>query len=81
MVQSAYMSDAAQHADLILPASVHYEKNGTMLNDSGRVQRLMNTIEPPIGVREDWKVLSQLGKALGCENGTSWLLGKIGAVK
>lgn len=66
-VQSAYMSDAAKLADLILPASIHYEKNGTMLNDSGRVQRLMNVIEPPIGVREDWKVLSQLGKALGCD--------------
>ncbi|MCH7495501.1 MAG: molybdopterin-dependent oxidoreductase [Candidatus Marinimicrobia bacterium] len=68
IVQSAYLSDEAKLADVVLPGRFHYEKNGTMTNDRNRVQRIRSVVEPPIGVKEDWEVIVEFGGALGVKN-------------
>ncbi len=67
IVQSAYLSDEANLADVVLPGTFHYEKNGTVTNDRNRVQRVRQVVQPPVGVKEDWKVISEFGRVLGTE--------------
>ncbi len=40
VVHEMFMTETAQHADIILPASCAYEKDGTVTNTSGEVQLL-----------------------------------------
>ena len=68
IVQSAYLSDEAKLADVVLPGTFHYEKNGTMTNDRNRVQRVRGVVQSPIGVMEDWKVIVKFSEALGIKN-------------
>ena len=68
IVQSAYLSDEAKLADVVLPGTFHYEKNGTMTNDRNRVQRVRGVVQTPIGVKEDWEVIAEFGEALGIKN-------------
>ena len=50
----------------ILPASAFAEKNGTMINEDGRLQRLRTAVEPPRSVRLELElfqaVLGKLGQ-------------------
>ena len=68
IVQTAYLSDEAKLADVVLPGTFHYEKNGTMTNDRNRVQRVRGVVQSPIGVKEDWKVIVEFSGALGIKN-------------
>lgn len=67
IVQSTYLSDAAKLADLVLPGTMHYEKSGTMTNDRRRVQKINQAVVPPVGTREDWKVILEFANSIGCE--------------
>ena len=40
IVHSSYFNKTAQLADIVLPASSFVEKNGTMVNINGRIQRI-----------------------------------------
>src|ERR1019366_9949219 len=44
VVQDLFMTETAQQADVVLPAASAYEKNGTVTNTSGEVQRLTRAI-------------------------------------
>lgn len=50
-------SPSAAAAHVVLPVVSFAEKNGTMINLSGRVQRLNRAISSPGTSREDWLVL------------------------
>jgi NADH-quinone oxidoreductase subunit G len=52
-------------ADVVLPGSAYTEKNGTLVNTEGRVQRLKRAAFPPGDARDDWAVLRALSEALG----------------
>jgi len=48
-VQDMFLTETAQLADVVLPAACAYEKNGTITNVTGEVQRLklaINTMAP-----------------------------------
>ncbi len=55
----------ADAAALVLPSAAFAEKRGSMVNLSGRLQRLNRAVEPPGGARDDWEILRDLIKALG----------------
>lgn len=55
----------AKEADLILPGSTLLEKNGTLINNEGRVQDLGFCLKPPADARNDWKIFEALGNFLG----------------
>jgi NADH dehydrogenase/NADH:ubiquinone oxidoreductase subunit G len=46
IVQHSHLSDLAKDADLVLPASTHYETAGSVIDYMGRLRRLEQAIEP-----------------------------------
>ena len=51
-------------AHVILPGHAFTEKNGTVTNMEGRVQRIMRGIDAE-SVRDDWRVFQELANRLG----------------
>jgi NADH-quinone oxidoreductase subunit G len=67
-VQSSLLANpSAAHADLVLPGAAFAEKRGSMVNLSGRLQRLNRAIEPPANARDDWEMLRDLISAVSGE--------------
>jgi NADH-quinone oxidoreductase subunit G len=61
----AFLNESNRHADLIFPASVFSEKEGTTTNLEGRVQKV-NAITPAPGLsRPDWAILDDLSTRMG----------------
>jgi NADH-quinone oxidoreductase subunit G len=50
----------ANASHVILPGAAFAEKRGSMVNLSGRLQRLNRAIELPAQVRDDWEILRDL---------------------
>ncbi len=59
----------ADHAHVVLPTAAWAEKRGSMINATGRLQRLNKAIEPPAGARDDWEAIRDLTQALTGSNG------------
>jgi NADH-quinone oxidoreductase subunit G len=51
-------------AHLVLPTAAFTEKRGSMVNLSGRLQRLNRAVEPPGQARDDWEILRDLSSAI-----------------
>ena len=54
-------------AHIVLPAAAFAEKRGSMVNLSGRLQRLNRAIEMPGQAHDDWEILRDLTLALSGE--------------
>jgi formate dehydrogenase major subunit len=65
VVQDIFLTETACFADVILPASALYEKNGTVSNTNRQVQRVRPAVPPPGEAREDWKITVELAQRLG----------------
>ena len=65
IVQDIFLTETANYADIILPASTLYEKNGTVSNTNRQVQRVRPAVPPPGDAREDWSVTVELGQRIG----------------
>ncbi len=65
IVQDIFLTETANYADIILPASALYEKNGTVSNTNRQVQRVRPAVAPPGEAREDWKVTVELARRIG----------------
>jgi NADH-quinone oxidoreductase subunit G len=50
----------ASAAHLVLPAAAFAEKRGSMVNLSGRLQRLNRAVELPAQAKDDWEILRDL---------------------
>ncbi|MFN0125125.1 MAG: molybdopterin-dependent oxidoreductase [Verrucomicrobiales bacterium] len=59
----------ADLAHVVLPTAAWAEKRGSMINATGRLQRLNKAIEPPANARDDWEALRDLTQALAGSNG------------
>jgi NADH-quinone oxidoreductase subunit G len=65
LLQTSILANAtADHAHLVLPSAAFAEKRGSMVNLSGRLQRLNRAVEPTGQVRDDWEILRDLLLAL-----------------
>ena len=65
LVQSHILANpTALAAHRVLPAAAFTEKRGSMVNLSGRLQRLNRVLEPPGQARDDWQILRDLTCAL-----------------
>ena len=67
VVQDPFMTVTAQFADVILPAAVFAEKEGTFTNSERRVQRVRKAVEPRGLARPDWRILVDLARAVGAD--------------
>ncbi len=65
IVQDIFLTETANYADIILPASALYEKNGTVSNTNRQVQRVRPAVTPPGEAREDWKITVELAQRIG----------------
>jgi len=61
---SVLANPTADRAHIVLPSAAFAEKRGSMVNLSGRLQRLNRAVEPPGLVRDDWEILRDLLLAL-----------------
>src|SRR5437762_7146110 len=53
-------------ADLVLPAAIWGEKDGTYTNSERRVSKVNKAVEPPGEARSDLQIFLDLASALGC---------------
>ena len=64
----------AKMAHVVLPGSGYAEKRGSMINATGRLQRLNKAIDSPGQSREDWEILHELNRAVDGEDGVTELV-------
>src|SRR6266550_5351 len=65
VVQDIFLTETAEFADVILPASSYLEKDGTYTNTDRRVQLGRKVLDPPGQARVDWEVLQDIANRLG----------------
>ena len=54
----------AKASHVVLPGAGFAEKRGSMVNVTGRLQRLNQAISPPEGAMDDWEITRELVRAL-----------------
>ncbi|MEO0343917.1 MAG: formate dehydrogenase subunit alpha [Pseudomonadota bacterium] len=62
VVQDIFLTETANYADVILPASAFAEKSGTVTNTNRQVQMGRPAVSPPGEAREDWAITTELAK-------------------
>ncbi len=65
VVQDIFLTETANYADVILPASAFAEKSGTVTNTNRQVQMGRPAVPPPGEAKEDWWIEVQLANRLG----------------
>ncbi|MEK9745967.1 MAG: molybdopterin-dependent oxidoreductase, partial [Candidatus Puniceispirillum sp.] len=65
VVQDIFLTETANYADVILPASAWAEKTGTVTNTNRQVQMGRPAVPPPGAAREDWWITVELAKRIG----------------
>jgi formate dehydrogenase major subunit len=65
VVQDIFLTETAEFADVILPASSYFEKSGTYTNTDRRVQIGRPVLESPGEAREDWRIICDIADRLG----------------
>src|ERR1051326_1765777 len=64
VVQDMFLTDTARQADVVLPAACAYEKNGTVTNTTGEVQRLARAINT-MGAKPDLEIIGFIAREMG----------------
>jgi NADH-quinone oxidoreductase subunit G len=59
--------ESTSHANIVLPAESHAEKEGTVTHPEGRLQRLRSNVPHPEGTRPGWWALNELLLRLGVD--------------
>jgi len=67
VVQDIFLTETANYADVILPASAFFEKSGTVTNTNRQVQIGRRAVPPPGEAREDWAITVELARRLGMD--------------
>src|SRR6516164_4067739 len=67
VVQDIFLTETAEFADVILPASSYLEKDGTYTNTDRRVQLGRKVLDPPGGARVDWEVVQDIANRIGLD--------------
>lgn len=67
VVQDIFITETANYADVILPASAFYEKSGTVTNTNRQVQMGRPAVAPPGEAKEDWWITVELANRCGLD--------------
>ncbi|HLH65661.1 MAG TPA: formate dehydrogenase subunit alpha [Solirubrobacteraceae bacterium] len=65
VVQDIFLTETAEFADVILPASSYLEKEGTYTNTDRRVQLGRKVLDPPGQARVDWEIVQEIARRVG----------------
>jgi len=60
-----FLSESGQHADVVLPGSLHEEDDGTSTSGEGRIIKINAAVTPPGEARLDWQILLDIAERLG----------------
>ncbi|MBT3552850.1 MAG: formate dehydrogenase subunit alpha [Rhodospirillaceae bacterium] len=67
VVQDIFLTETANFADVILPASAWPEKDGTVTNTDRRVQIGRRALDMPGEARQDWWLIQELARRIGLD--------------
>jgi formate dehydrogenase major subunit len=67
VVQDIFLTETAEFADVILPASSYLEKDGTYTNTDRRVQLGRKVMDCPGQARVDWEIIQDIAKRIGLD--------------
>ena len=65
IVQGVLLTELAKAADVVLPGASWIEKDAIYVNQDGRLQASARAMSSPGEAQEDWKILTDVGLALG----------------
>jgi formate dehydrogenase major subunit len=65
VVQDVFLTETAEFADVILPATTFMEKDGTYTNTDRRVQLGRKVLEPRGDARPDWQIIQDIANRIG----------------
>lgn len=65
VVQDSFLSGTAKTANVVLPAAVYAEVDGTVTNAERRIQLVRKAQEPAEGVKANWEIISEVAGKLG----------------
>ncbi|MEI8393215.1 MAG: formate dehydrogenase subunit alpha [Rhodospirillaceae bacterium] len=65
VVQDIFLTESAQYADVVLPASSLLEKSGSFTNTNRHIQISRPVLDLPGEARQDWWILQELARRLG----------------
>jgi len=65
VVIDIFMTETAEFADVVLPATSWGETDGVCTNTERRIQRLRKAVEPPGEAKPDWWIISEIGRRIG----------------
>jgi NADH-quinone oxidoreductase subunit G len=63
VVQEMFLTETAQQADIVLPAASAFEKNGTVTNVTGEVQRV-HAAAKTMGVKTDLEIMGLIAREM-----------------
>ncbi len=63
-----FLSETAQHADVVLAGSLQEEEEGVTCNVEGRVIHIQKAVDPPADARTDSWIICELARRLGKES-------------
>ena len=67
VVIDIFLTETAELADVVLPATAWAETDGVCTNTERRVQRLRAAVPPAGQARPDWWIISEIAKRLGID--------------
>jgi NADH-quinone oxidoreductase subunit G len=77
VVQEMFLTETAAAADVVLPAASAYEKNGTVTNVCGEVQRVKKAAQT-MGAKPDLEIVGLIAKEMGAARDMGpWLPGDV----
>src|SRR3954453_13091789 len=59
-----FLSETAQHADIVLPGSLHEEDEGVVCQVEGRVIKINKADHAPGEANRDWRLIKVIAQAL-----------------
>jgi len=67
VVQDMFLTETAQLADVVLPATSFAEKDGTFTSTERRVQRVRRAVDPIGNSKPDWDITCQIARQMGAK--------------
>ncbi|HEU0127816.1 MAG TPA: molybdopterin-dependent oxidoreductase, partial [Pseudonocardiaceae bacterium] len=67
VVQDIFLTETAEFADVVLPASSYLEKDGTYTNTDRRVQLGRKVLDLPGQARVDWEIVQDIAQRIGLD--------------
>jgi formate dehydrogenase major subunit len=72
VVQDIFLTETAQYADVVLPATCYAEKDGTQTNTERRVQKWREAQKGPGIAKHDWQIIAELAAEMGHADKFPW---------